>query len=824
MKNKLVYGSLFIVIPTLTFSKNLLAQNILEEVIVTSQYRAESLQDVPISVSAIDGSKMNEAGIFKVEDLHAYVPNFTMSETGIGTNIYIRGIGSGINQGFEQSVGMYLDGIYYGRAQLSRAPFLDLARVEVLRGPQNILYGKNSIAGALNIVTNKPTEEFEGYVSGTYEPEFGEQIFDAVFSGPLTDDISARLAYRNRQLDGYVENIDGGDEPERDEQTVRLTLRWDVNADLEALFKVEHGTFDVEGRQIEIVGDEPSLNPAFGGANWSQFVFGNFSGLGVSASMLDITQNAKRSSNGDSSDNTTDNATLTLNYNWNDYTVTSITGYLEYDYDELCDCDFTSADMFFVRSQEEFEQFSQEFRIASPVGETIEWLAGVYYQDSELDFQDNFFVTSTSHLPPVLNAILPAGFVPPGGGPSIYPAGGADQLYNISIPRFFEQNAEIFSAFIQGTWNVQDNMRLTLGGRYSYEEKEASRVFTVRDNAGNDLPVDFDFFPGAHIGIDYLLGRVFNVMRNVQEGDREAENFAPLITFEYDVNDEVMAYITWTQGFKSGGYDVRSNVSPNKDANGQPQPTVITNPISPALNFEMQPGTFEYDEEEAETIEIGFKSRLANGAAELNGAYFYTQYDDLQVSIYDGVLGFNVGNAAKAITQGVELDGRWLVTDALTLSGSIAWIDFEFDDYPNGQCTQFERITTSLTECDFKGKTNQYVAEWSGAVSADYLYVINDNLQLRTTLDVIYTTDYNPSQNVDPNIEQSGYEKINMRIALSDNDDTWELALVGKNLTDEEIITYANDTPLTANLGQSIGYYALVEPERTVAIQGTYRF
>ncbi|WP_372865200.1 TonB-dependent receptor plug domain-containing protein, partial [Spongiibacter sp.] len=140
------------------------AAPMLEEVVVTAQLREQSLQDVPVSVSAIGGEKMMEAGLSKIEDLQAYVPNFTMSESGIGTDIYIRGIGSGENQGFEQSVGMYVDGIAYGRAQLARAPFLDLSRVEVLRGPQNILLGKNSIAGAISIQTANPTEDAEGNV------------------------------------------------------------------------------------------------------------------------------------------------------------------------------------------------------------------------------------------------------------------------------------------------------------------------------------------------------------------------------------------------------------------------------------------------------------------------------------------------------------------------------------------------------------------------------------------------------------------------------------------------------------------------------------
>ena len=146
----------------------------LEEVVVTATKRLESLQDIPISVNAVSAEKMAEAGIDRIENLAPYVPNLSMAENGIGTAIYIRGIGSGINAGFEQSASMYVDGVYYGRPQLSRAPFLDLERVEVVRGPQPILFGKNSIAGAISMITAKPTDEFEASMSMLYEPDAEE--------------------------------------------------------------------------------------------------------------------------------------------------------------------------------------------------------------------------------------------------------------------------------------------------------------------------------------------------------------------------------------------------------------------------------------------------------------------------------------------------------------------------------------------------------------------------------------------------------------------------------------------------------------------------
>jgi outer membrane receptor protein involved in Fe transport len=319
------------------------------------------------------------------------------------------------------------------------------------------------------------------------------------------------------------------------------------------------------------------------------------------------------------------------------------------------------------------------------------------------------------------------------------------------------------------------------------------------------------------MGIDFLLGSVFQVARHDLKDDRNESNFAPSVTLEYDLNEDTLTYLNWSKGFKSGGYDVRSNAPDSA--------TTIGTNLPPSFQQTVAPGSFEYGEEEAQTLELGIKTTLFDGAGELNVAWFYTEYEDLQVSIYDGVLGFNVGNAAEATTQGVEIDGRVMVTENLTLSAAVAWMDFEFDEYKNGQCTQQQRIDNGgIPVCDVSGSTNQYVAEWSGVVSADHNANITDNLVLRTTVDVVFSSDYNPSQTVDPLIEQGGYYKLNARLALGDVDGIWDVALVGKNLTDEDIITYANDTPLSANLIDSVGFYAFTEPGRTIAVQGTYRF
>ena len=179
---------------------------LLDEIVVTAQKREESLRDVPLSVEAVSGDKLADVGIVRLDDLKAYVPNLQMTETGIANNIYIRGIGSGLNQGFEQSVSLYQDGIYRGRGHQSRLPFLDLARIEVLRGPQPILFGKNAVAGAVNMVAARPTREFEGSVRGSRDFENDDTVASLMLSGPINDYAAVRVAVHHRNAEGYVQN------------------------------------------------------------------------------------------------------------------------------------------------------------------------------------------------------------------------------------------------------------------------------------------------------------------------------------------------------------------------------------------------------------------------------------------------------------------------------------------------------------------------------------------------------------------------------------------------------------------------------------------
>ena len=376
--------------------------------------------------------------------------------------------------------------------------------------------------------------------------------------------------------------------------------------------------------------------------------------------------------------------------------------------------------------------------------------------------------------------------------PDLLATKGGPAIAQTAAPRTFTTDSDIYSVFLQATWNVHNDLRLSFGGRYTQEEKDGARELTFTDLNGTVKDVG---------GVDGVLGELFGIERHSLNGNREEENFSPSILAEYNLNEEILLYANVSQGSKSGGFDARSNADP-------------------AGTFG---GTFEYEDEKATSFELGAKTSLLNGAAEVNYALFFTEYKDLQVSIFDGSLGFNVGNAAKAETYGLEIDGRWAVTDSFILSGALAFLDFEFTDYPNGQCN-FDPTPNSPDLCDYKGLTNQYVADWSGSISGDYYMPINDTLQLRSALDLVFSDDYNPTQTLDPGMDQDGYVKVNARIAVSDANDTWEVALIGKNLTDEKIMTYGNQTPLSGLISGTASRYAFYERERSVAIQGVYRF
>ncbi len=438
----------------------------LEEIIVTATKRAEGLQDVPISMSVMSGEKIEQQGITELEDLAVFLPNVHIAEGGTGTQLFIRGIGSGINFGFEQSVGTFVDGVYFGRGRNARAAFLDLERVEVLKGSQSTLFGKNTIAGAINITTAKPGDEFEGYVQGSYETEIDGIGFTGVVSGPLSDTVRGRLVAKVYEDDGYVKNtFSSEDGPAEENRVFRGTLVWDVTDNLTLTAKAEHGEFNVDGRQdlISIASDfalsqyrnptvgDPNFQPAFNYEKSSN----NIEGPGARGPQFDDTE--------------ADIFQITADYQLGEYSLRSITAYTEYEYINYQDADYGPLQFLAAQRIEEHKQFSQELLLSSPVGGTFEYLAGIYYQDNEL--LDNEILDVLFSNVPVLAAQGLGGFDGTGNGR-------------------FEQETQTWSAFTQLTWNISDSFRATLGLRYSDDHKEMTKTNAIGPLFNTDAIAD----------------------------------------------------------------------------------------------------------------------------------------------------------------------------------------------------------------------------------------------------------------------------------------------------------------------------------------------
>jgi outer membrane receptor protein involved in Fe transport len=771
----------------------------LEEVIVTAQKRTENLQDVPISVVAVSGEKVNDLGIIDLEELTTYVPNVTINN-GAGTpNLFIRGVGSGTNAGFEQSVGMFIDGVYAGRGALAAVPTtMDLERVEILRGPQGILFGKNTVAGAISITTAKPTDEFEGMVDALYEHDDGEQQYNAVLSGPLTDDLSGRLAVRYSGMDGWYENVVTGAEGRNDDiWYTRGSIRWLPTDTLEINAKYEYGDFDRKSRPLVV---------------YQSDFQGQENDFGTVPIPVVSDRNRGAGDVDGRSQTTTDVFAVTVDWELDFATLTSISAYSAYDQDsDPGNTDTVATPSLSRAGEEDFEQYSQEIRFVSPGGETIDWIAGAYYQYNELDISRQVFAIDFAQSGPL--SVAGALYADPAGLPG--------------VPSKFDQDSDSWSVFSQGTWNYTDTLRFTLGLRYSDESKELDKV-TVSDGLQVRLGESTFFaIPGSNELIADLRQHSFTGL----DRDEDKWTFSGIV--QWDASDDAMLYASIGTGFKGGGYD--------EAYSSEGYEIRLADPVTGELTGESVPGAdasvIEYEPEEVTAYEVGAKMRLLEGAVELNIAVFRMEYDDLQTSSLVGDV-FLVGNAGESVSQGVEIDGRWQATEQLSFGGALAYLDAYYDTFDGATCTIPQstdpannpgclREDGSNIEAfgedgaqDLEDETLLFAPDWSATLNVRYIMPLSENLVLANNLDIIYKDSFYSALDLDPNTRHDDTTIFNARIALANVDRTWSVALIGKNLTDKKYNIWNNDVPVT----NSNSYFGLPNRPRSIALQARYNF
>lgn len=806
----------------------------LDEIIVTATKRVESLQDVPISVVATSGETISDLGLTDARDVSDFMPAVTITENPIGNFVFIRGIGSaGANQGIEQSVSIFHDGIYMGRHQLSRAPFMDLERVEVLKGPQSILFGKNTIGGAIHAIAARPTDESEASIRALVG-EHGEAELSGVVSGAVGENTRARLSLRGYNMDGYLDNvITGAEGPHRRDFTFRAQLEHDFSDSFTVRGKYEKSSFKSQQQTSQLAITNPLGAGPAGVSGLNQALVAAATG-GTGVESLDL-ERAVDNDGGllvgqvapvfaglpgfpdkpEFSDNDMDVASLTFDWQIGDHTLTAISGYAGYNYQDVCDCDFAALPLIQVDATEDYDQFSQEIRLTSPGGETLDYIVGAYYQKSDLEYRSI------------------EGF---GSALAFGQVGVPTPLLVPNLTRDYgmNQDQEMWAVFGSATWNMSDTTRFTGGLRYFDEKKTADHFLDKKFTGGwdysallmappgtvafGDTAADYDAFlagfgqnpiaPGAptfgQITEGVFGGLLGTFEHDIRDRKRNEDAVTWSITAEHDFNADVLGYATVSTGVKGGGFDARFLRGTN-------------DPF------------FEYEEETAISYEAGVKSTLLDGSMRFNAALFFSTVEDYQVSIFDGATAFFVQNAAEVETKGVEIDMTWAATDQLTLGFAGSYLDAAYSDFPNAPCWAGSD-TDNRGNCvgrgtptafrDATGDANQFSPEFSFNARADYVQPLGDELEGRAQINLAYSDGYAISGDLDELYGfQPSYTRIDARLALGNIDDEWELAVLGKNLTDENVSGNSNDQPLVNGNG-----FSLTSRPRSFAVQASYKF
>jgi outer membrane receptor protein involved in Fe transport len=818
----------------------------MDEVVVTARVREETLQSVPISVSVVPGKTIDETGIDNLEELATVVPNFTVAQDPIGDKISIRGIFTGAIASLEQSVSTFVDGVNRGRGTQSRLGFLDLERVEVLRGPQGTLFGKNTVGGALNLTTRKPTATFDSVLNVSYETEFEETAVAGFISGPVAETLRGRFAFSTSdQHDGHVENrFLNESTPRAENNLVRGILDWDVTPSTLLRLRAEYNDFEVAGKAfvLRTPGPLAPLLQSFGIqlGSFTQSAIGQTPG-----SPLDFGSNGFMDGDGEE-------FAATVQQKFSDgSSLEVVAAFSGLDFQRRLDADFSPLELLGVDDSEDYEQTSLTVRFLSPSTERFRYIGGLYYQDSDLSLTG-----LTSLNTPMAAALSGAGcqaaglsaadarqlFLSAAGLAGQTPANAASQLQRagsaavvntcttfgatqtfptpVSRVNRLDQRGDALAVYAQADIDFASALSLTVGVRYTREQKDARQaVFattfgTAQPNPALSLPLTALLEATPHdFGRDVL--------------DREENKVNYSASLQWKVTGDVNAYFSTSTGFKAGGFNVAA--------------------------LGASPGEAEFGPEKVQSYEIGLKNNLLGGALQLNAAYFFTNIEDLQVAQFTGGTSFIVQNAAEADVQGLELDGRWQVTQKLGLSVAAAYTDFEFKSFPRAGCTAQQLLAlrqssydlgTALLamnnpaglaaqllgsnqtqrECsgarinDLRGRTAEQLPEFTAQFGLDYRFQVGRFI-VEAVSEVAWRDEVFRDTDLDPLTQSGSYAKTNLSLGLSGVGSRWKALLIGRNIFDKNTFSYVNDTPLLDNARQQ-----LVDRPRTVRLQVQYDF
>lgn len=719
----------------------------IEEVVVTSRRRAENLQQVPVAISALNADELQSTGTYSAYQLPQKVPSTII--TGFNprnASISIRGLGlAAANDGLENSVGTFLDGVFLARPASALFDLIDVERIEVLRGPQGTLFGKNTTAGALNIITQKPAFEPSAKLEIS-AGDYNYRQYRAAATGPLSETLAGRFTLFSTQRDGFIDHVHTGEDyQDYENYGARAQLLWQPSDALSARLIVDSAHQEQDCCALVLV-DYGTVLPN-GGTRPNNFLDrsgrANYTPLSADPfawrTDVDSPAHFKMNQSG---------VSLELNWAFAAHTLTSISAARQWDWEPHNDADATAlAILTRANVASEQEQFSQELRIASSNDGELRYVAGAFLFHQTIDStQRNSYGADAS------NWIF---------GPAV-PASVLDGFTSV---QHAQPDTDSYAIFAQGDWDFAAHWSLTLGARYTYEEKRGE--FQQYGEGGAVLP------PALQAIRNNFGATAVAFEDNLYEGA-----LSGLASVNYRWTDDVLIYLSLAHGFKSGGINLVS------------LPAGAQSLIDPEV---------------ADDVELGVKSEWFDRRVIANAVLYWTEVDDYQsVQVDTQRTTSYLANAASVRARGVELELTAVPLDGLQLSTAIGYNEARYRDYENAPCPP-EAI--GRTVCDLSGKPVQGAPRWTANIGAEYRRDLNEfDAEGYVGANYAYTDDFSSQGSNSIDTIVPGYGVANMRIGVDWVERGIDMSLWVRNLFDKEYFTYLgttqfNSAAVTGGLG-----------------------
>jgi outer membrane receptor protein involved in Fe transport len=770
----------------------------LAEIIVTAEKRSENIQDVPISVIALSAQQLKDAGVTDIKNLTVLTPGLTVTSTTNegSTTARVRGVGTvGDNPGLESSVGIVIDGVYRPRNGVGFGNLGEIQEIEVLEGPQGELFGKNNDAGVISITTKRPEMTF-GAIAEITGGNYNDREASASVTGPLSAISAGRMYVGWQKTDGWL-NVDTGPGPNMDDRTNTrnmYTLRGQYlikpNDAVDVLFIADYSKRNELccGAVATVLGPfAPVLNalagvPALGGTAGA---------VGIAPS-IGAYQSYANYPNAQHVRDMGISAQLDWDVGFGKFT--SITAWRDNTLTAGYDTDYSAIDLLNEPATNgnltDFKQFSEELRLAGKEG-PLNWLIGGFFADEIL--ANNQTLQAGNDLDLYLSGLASASVGPPNflliPGLTGKPPGGTFIPGVSGYSDYFHQTDKSFAFFTNETYAVTEGLDLTGGFRYTHEKKDATSNYHDTDGGsacGSLLTSPgLAAIPPSSPEYQFLLGYgcsvVFNpFFANLPDSQSLSENnVSGTVKLAYHFNSDMMAYISYADGYKAGGFNLARVTNP-----------FAANPLAPVLDT-------SFPDETVDSYEIGFKSTLADRTLRIDGAIFDQRYSNFQLNTYTGIL-FVVSSIPHVESKGEEIDVDWSTPlHGLRLSAGVVHALTDITEYgnslylfaPNTADPALPRLNNRLS----------FAPLWSGSMSANYDLPLTSAVSLRVSLSEKYNSAYNTGSDLDPRKIQGAYGILNGRLGVGAPDDKWAVEVWGANLANKYYYQVAFDAPFQYN-------------------------